>query len=163
MTTERNPITETETRTLEELALIVAERWPELRDVCLCEGAFVERGYGDQGCSNCYKARIHLIASKVGHQSDCALHSEPAYPAGACNCGCRVCQRNGWLPTLDLSRILVAIREHGGEYSLSNRKPGDIASVWLEKFYGEVDRKEGLRDTHAIVLAVVRALEGNDD
>lgn len=23
----------------------------------------------------------------VGHQSDCAVHNEPAYPAGPCDCG----------------------------------------------------------------------------
>jgi len=28
-----------------------------------------------------------MISSAVVHASDCAVHNEPAYPAGPCNCG----------------------------------------------------------------------------
>ena len=27
------------------------------------------------------------MTKKIQHWSDCAVHSEPAYPAGECNCG----------------------------------------------------------------------------
>ena len=29
----------------------------------------------------------------IEHASDCALHSEPAYPAGPCNCGAEMVER----------------------------------------------------------------------
>jgi hypothetical protein len=32
----------------------------------------------------------------VAHRSDCAKHSEPAYPAGPCSCGVEI-----WLPVSD--------------------------------------------------------------
>jgi hypothetical protein len=33
-------------------------------------------------CEECKKLPLGL-----GHTSDCAVHSEPAYPKGECNCG----------------------------------------------------------------------------
>ena len=31
------------------------------------------------------------------HYSDCAVHNEPAYPAGECDCGAAKISKGGWL------------------------------------------------------------------
>lgn len=37
-------------------------------------------------CAACVELRARMPQS-VGHLSHCAVHNEPAYPAGPCNCG----------------------------------------------------------------------------
>lgn len=41
-----------------------------------------DRGYAD-GVAKCLEVLAHHEAK---HTSDCAVHNEPAYPAGPCNC-----------------------------------------------------------------------------
>ena len=40
-------------------------------------------------------------AQPVAHWSDCAVHSEPAYPAGECNCGGYTPQQRTWVGLTD--------------------------------------------------------------
>lgn len=38
-------------------------------------------------------ARATQVAHSLIHDSDCAVHNEPAYPAGPCNCGAELTAR----------------------------------------------------------------------
>ena len=38
------------------------------------------------------KPRTGCQEGKCGHDSDCAVHNEPAYPAGSCDCSKKECK-----------------------------------------------------------------------
>ncbi len=52
------------------------------------EGQWTSNTTGDEVCRSCNgKGYIEVGGEEMMHYSDCAVHNEPAYPAGECNCG----------------------------------------------------------------------------
>ena len=41
----------------------------------------------EEKAAGCEDAVIPLVPATLQHWSDCAVHNEPAYPAGKCDCG----------------------------------------------------------------------------
>ena len=84
----------------------------------------------------------HECRGDCGHWSDCAVHNEPAFPAGPCNCGANV--RAAWTITVPDGRridILALIKV-------------------LRDIVDSVDR--GIYDPHAFADHARRVLRAND-
>ena len=132
---------------VEELGLLAATEIESLRDECqrkaLPDGTYFHPGQGHKGKYD-YNAGEHRPPHMVEF-----THSE--------------CRGRGWTPTFDYDRITAAVRERGWSLNIYSRPDwvGDEVRIYREGDYrcvAAVEEREGLRDTHALLLALCRAL-----
>lgn len=79
----------------------------------------------------------------MGHDSDCAVHSEPAYPAGECNCSACDELRKLRADLAAARRELSAWRRATGEAN-DAIKPAHSAPVWIERRVAELLAQDGV-------------------
>ena len=104
-------------------------------------------------CGEINPAEIHTCTPKQ-HWSDCAVHSEPAYPAGECDCGGVQPEQEpvAWADKFDIDR-------EGQDFWVSRQKPakdgvplytappqrewqgltdGEIDEIWLQSLNDDI-------------------------
>ncbi len=105
------------------LAALIEAAPPELVEAltrpCPCEPYSATRELAL--CGRCYERQEHAIV----HLSSCAVHNEPAYPNGPCDCGglCQECAGAGRVSLPVPEATLAAMQwmqERDGSFSWNN-------------------------------------------